>query len=34
VSGGIESGDRIVVRGGERLRAGDSVSITGLDNKE
>ena len=34
VSGGIEPGDRVVVRGGERLSAGDSVSVTGLDSKE
>ena len=34
VSGGIEAGDRVVVRGGERLSAGDSVSVTGLDSKE
>jgi len=34
VGGGVKPGDRVVVRGGERLRAGDSVSITSLDSKE
>ena len=34
VSGGISPGDRIVVRGGERLNAGDSVSISPLDSNE
>jgi len=34
VSGGISPGDRVVVRGGERLSAGDSVSIPDTDSKE